>query len=156
MNDLNSIIENAWKYTGDPEKLIRTFQEVFDDYRENPIYFFEYANALDFLGKEAEAIPLYQQALSLGISGKLKVQTEIQLGSSLSVTGDNESAISTLDRVQKETEDPAALIFLCIALFRSGEIRKSLRTALGFILSGNQGLLPEYNRALMQYLEEIH
>ncbi len=156
MNNLNSIIENAWKYTNDPEKLIRTFQEVFDDYRENPIYLFEYANALDFLGKEAEAIPLYQQALSLRISGKIKVQTEIQLGSSLSVTGDNKSAISILARVQKETEDPAALIFLCIALFRSGETRKSLRTALGFILSGNQGLLPEYNRALMQYLEEIH
>ena len=89
MRDLNFILENAWKYRDDPEKLIWTFQRVFEEYRENPIYLFEYANALDFLGKESEAIPLYQQALSLGISGKRKIQAEIQLGSSFSVLGDH-------------------------------------------------------------------
>ncbi len=119
------------------------------------MYFFEYASALDFLGKETEAIPLYQRALELGLSGKKKTQAEIQLGSSLSVTGRNESAISILSRVLKETVDPAALSFLCIALFRSGETMKSLKTALNFILSGNQGLIPEYERALSQYLDEM-
>ena len=48
MRDLNFILENAWKYSDDPEKLIWTFQRVFEEYRENPIYLFEYANALDF------------------------------------------------------------------------------------------------------------
>ncbi len=75
--------------------------------------------------------------------GKVKTQAEIQLGSSLSVTGENKGAISILSRVLKETGDPAALSFLCIALFRSGEIMKSLKTALNFNLSGNQGLTPE-------------
>ena len=156
MSDLNNIIENAWKYKNNSEKLIKTFQEAFDDYSENPIYLFEYANALDFLGKEDEAIPLYQKALKIGVSGKMKTQAEIQLGSSLSVTGENESAKSILNRVLNETGDPAALIFLCIALFRSRETKKSLKIALSFILSENQGLLPEYNRALTQYLEEIY
>ena len=155
MSDLNEIIEEAWKHQDNPELLLERFQEVFEDYRGNSVYLFEYANALDFLGKETEAIPLYQRALRLGISGKIKTQAEIQLGSSLSVTEQNESAIAILSRVQKETGDPAALIFLCIALFRSGEIKKSLKTALNFILSGNQGLLPEYKRSLSQYLDEI-
>ncbi|MDA8143086.1 MAG: tetratricopeptide repeat protein [Thermoplasmatales archaeon] len=85
----------------------------------------------------------------------MKTQAEIQLGSSLSVTGQNESAIAILSRAQKETGDPAALIFLCIALFRSGKTKKSLKTPLSFILSGNQGLLPEYERTLSQYIDEI-
>lgn len=85
----------------------------------------------------------------------MKTQAVIQLGSSLSVTGENESAIDILSRVNRETGDPTALAFLCIALFRSGELEKSLKTALRFILSGNQGLLPEYKRALSQYIDEI-
>ena len=135
--------------------LLKKFQEVFEDYSGNTVYLFEYANALDFLGKESEAIPLYQRAIKLGISGKKKIQAEIQLGSSFSVIGENESAIAILIRVQKETRDPAALIFLCIALFRSGETKRSLKTALNFILSGNQGLLPEYKRSLSQYIDEM-
>ncbi len=155
MNELNKIIEEAWKHRDTPEVLQKKFQEVFEDYRGNTNYLFQYANALDFLGKETEAIPLYQRAIKLGLAGKMKTQAEIQLGSSLSVTGEHESAISILSRVQKETGDPAALVFLCIAQFRSGETKMALKTALNFIVSGNQGLLPEYERALSQYVDEI-
>ncbi|AKA48296.1 hypothetical protein IX51_03370 [uncultured archaeon] len=155
MDHLNKIIEEAWNQRDTPEVFLKKFQEVFEDYSENAVYLFEYASALDFLGKETEAIPLYQRAIKIGLSGKMKTQAEIQLGSSLSVTGENESAISILSRVQKETGDPAALSFLCIALIRSGETKKSLKTALNFILSSNQGLLPEYERPLSQYLDEI-
>ncbi len=94
-------------------------------------------------------------AVKSGFSGKRKTKAEIQLGSSLCVTGQSESAFGILSRVNRETGDPAALAFLCIALFRSGEIKRSLKTALSFILSVNQGLLPEYKRAPSQYIDEI-
>ena len=155
MTDLNKIIEDAWKHQDNPDVLLRIFDENFEVFQANAAYLFEYANALDYLGKETKAIPLYRRSIELGLSGKMKTQAEIQLGSSLSVTGDNEKAIETLGRVMEETGDPAAIEFLCIALFRSGELKKSLKTALNFILSGNQGLLPEYNRAISQYLNEI-
>ncbi|MHB1440769.1 MAG: tetratricopeptide repeat protein [Cuniculiplasma sp.] len=155
MNDLNEIIEEAWYHRDNPEVLLRKFHEVYDNYHGNPVYLFEYANALDFLGKEHEAIPLYEMAIKFGISGKKKTQAEIQLASSLSVTGENKSAVDILNRVLNETGDPAALIFLCIAMFRSGEARKALKTSLNFILSGNHGLLPKYKRSLSRYLDEM-
>ncbi len=155
MNNLNKIIREAWKHSDTPDVLLKKFQEVFEDYCRNAIYLFEYASALDFLGKEPEAIPLYQKAIKLGLSGKMKTHAEIQLGSSLSVTGENEDAIAILRRVQEETGDPAALSFLCIALFRSGETNMALKTALNFILSGTQGPLLKYKNALLQYLDEI-
>ena len=155
MGEINKIIEDAWNHQDNPELLLKKFQEVFEQFSENPLYLFEYANALDFSGKEQEAIPLYQKAIESGISGKKKIQAEIQLGSSLSVTCEHEKAIAILSRVQKETGDPAALLFLCIALFRSGETEKALKTALNFIMSSNQGLLPEYKRSLSQYLDQI-
>ncbi len=155
LNNLNKIIEDAWKHKDNPEEFLRKFQEVFEEYRRNAAYLFEYANALDFLGKEPEAIPLYRMAIEMGLYGKMRTRAEIQLGSSLSVTGESESAINILSRVYGETGEPAALVFLCIALFRSGEIKKSLKTSLRFILSSNEGLLPEYNRALSYYVDEI-
>ncbi|MGP6240240.1 tetratricopeptide repeat protein [Cuniculiplasma sp. SKW4] len=149
------IIEEAWKHREKPEVMLGKFQEVFEEYREDSVYLFEYANALDFLGKETEAIPLYQMAIGLGLSVKIKTQAEIQLGSSLSVIGESESTIAILSRVYKETGDPTALAFLCIALFRSGELERFIKEALSYIISCNQGLLPEYKRALSQYLDEI-
>ncbi|MFP3313735.1 MAG: tetratricopeptide repeat protein [Thermocladium sp.] len=124
-------------------------------YQNNAVFLFEYANALDFLGEEDEAVPLYRRALAMGLSGEIKAQAEIQLGSSLSIIGEDSSAVEILDRVYRETNDPAALAFLCIALYRSGEIKKALKTALGFIISSEQGLLPEYKRVLSQYLNEV-
>ncbi len=154
-NDADSIIKNI----NESKDLSGTRSDTISDTSKNTIgsavYLFQYANTLDFLGKEAEAIPLYLKAIKLGLSGKMKTQAEIQLGSSLSVTGEHEKAIAILNRVQKETVDPAALAFLCIALFRSGEIKKALKTALIFIISGNQGLLPEYQRALLHYIDEM-
>ena len=155
MTKLDNIIEEAWKHREIPDKMRKAFQDSFETYKENPVYLFEYANALDFLGKESEAIPLYQNALAKGISGKLMRQAKIQLGSSLSVIGENEKAISILEEVMKDTGDPAALVFLCIALFRSGEAIKSLRKSLEFILSENRGLLPDYKMTLEHYLSEI-
>ncbi|AGO60782.1 tetratricopeptide repeat protein [Ferroplasma acidarmanus] len=155
MKSLNNIIEEAWKYQDKPEIMLKIFQEPYDDFSENAAYLFEYANVLDFLGKETEAIPLYQKAIKLGLPGKMKIQAEMQLGSSLSVIGEHESAIAILDGVYKDTADPASLEFLCIALFRSGQADKALKYALNFILSSNQGMLPEYSRALSDYVNEI-
>lgn len=135
--------------------MLAKFQEVFEEYRENAVYLFEYANVLDFMGKETSAIPLHQTTIGLGLSGIMKTQAEIQMGSSMSVTGKNESAVDILRRMYKENDEPAALMFLCIALFRYGELEKSLKTPLSFIISGNHGLLSEYQRALSQYLNEI-
>lgn len=155
MNDLDRIVEEAWKHRENSEIFLRMFQEVFEDYRDNAAYLFQYANALDFAAKEAEAIPLYKKAIESGLTGNMRTQAEIQLGSSFSVTGKNEDAIAILRRVMEETGDPAALVFLCIALFRSGEVNKALKTALSFIISNNNGLLPQYTMPLSQYLDEI-
>lgn len=68
MDDLNKVTDEAWKSRDNPEVLRSKFQEVFEDYRGNAVYLFEYANALDFIRKEAKAIPLYQMAIKLGLS----------------------------------------------------------------------------------------
>lgn len=155
MKNLNNIVEEAWRYQDKPEIMLKMFQDAYNDFMGNAAYLFEYANVLDFLGKETEAIPLYQKAIKLGLPDKMKRQAEIQLGSSLSIKGEHESAIAILDKVYKETADPASLEFLCIALFRSGQTNKALKYALNFILSGNKGMLPEYSRALSEYVNEI-
>ena len=48
MGEINKIIEDAWNHQDNPELLLKKFQEVFEYYSGNPVYLFEYANALDF------------------------------------------------------------------------------------------------------------
>jgi len=71
MSELDKIIEEAWRNHDNPEVMLAKFKEVFNDYKNNAVFLFEYANALDFLGKEDEAVPLYRRALAMGLSGKL-------------------------------------------------------------------------------------
>ena len=54
----------------------------------------------------------------------------------------------TIAGIVQENKDPATLVFLCISLFRSGELVNSFNTALNFILPGDYGLLPEYNATI--------
>ena len=70
MKNLNNIIEEARKYHGKPEIMLKILQGAYEDFSGNAAYLFEYANVLDFLGKENTAIPLYEKAIKLGLPGK--------------------------------------------------------------------------------------
>jgi len=89
MKNLSNIIEKTWRCQDKPEIMLKIFQDAYEDFSKNSAYLFEYTNVLDFLGKETEAIPLYQKAIKVGLLGKMKIRAEIQLGSSLNVKGEH-------------------------------------------------------------------
>ena len=64
----NSIVGPRWKFKDDHSRLITYFKTLVDQYPMSGRAKFELVNALDYLSQEAHAIPLYEKAISLGLS----------------------------------------------------------------------------------------
>lgn len=119
---------------------------------EDPEALYEWASIHDFLGKEDQAVALYQQSLSLGLQGPRRPQAIVQLASSLRNIGEHASAIKLL---KEHPSDPvtgdAAQAFLALALHDSGRHDEALRVALKALAS----TLPLYRSSVSAYADEL-
>lgn len=109
---------------------------------------FELAGVHDALGFEAEAIPLYRQAIEAGLEGTSAIRASIQLASSLRNVGDSKEAVSILESMPDSGIDESARqAFLALALHDEGRYSDSLRIALTALIPTLDG----YKRALTDY-----
>jgi hypothetical protein len=115
---------------------------------------FELASAHDSTGHSGEAVPLYQRALAIGLSGIRRRRATIQLASSLRITGRAPESVALLqpelDAPSDELDD-AVRAFLALALVETGEARRAVGLALG-ALSRH---LPRYQRSLRNYARKL-
>ncbi|WP_158863877.1 tetratricopeptide repeat protein [Leifsonia sp. AG29] len=117
----------------------------------DPVALFEAAGARDFAGREAEAEPLYREALSSGLAEPERGQAIIQLASTLRNLDRPSEALELLrdflhDQPAHELAD-AARAFAALALFDDGLPAEALREALDALAAH----LPRYGRAVAAY-----
>lgn len=118
----------------------------------DPDALYEWASVHDFLGREAEAVPLYRAALAAGLDGDREPQAVIQLASSLRNVGDPQAAVDLLHgRPQDAVTGSAGQAFLALALYDAGQSRAALQTALRALAP----TLPLYSRAVLSYADEL-
>jgi hypothetical protein len=111
---------------------------------------FERASACDSTGHPDLAVPLYRQALELGLDGARRRQAVIQMASSLRNLGQATESVEllTAERAGVSDElDDAVSAFLALALVDVGREREAVSLALG-ALSRH---LPRYQRSLANY-----
>jgi len=118
---------------------------------------FELANALDYLSEEAKAIPLYEEAIPLGLTEEYQAYARLQLGSSLRNEGRLDEAISVLrDAERRYPNMPPVSMFLALALHSYGQSDEALKLALRAMLHHlNSDDIERYRPALGNYIEEI-
>lgn len=108
------------------------------------------ACAHDRLGEEAEAMPLYEHALALGLEGGDRRGAMIGLGSSLRNVGRAADGVEVLARAADENPGDAAVeAFLALALLSAGRSVDAVRTLLGSVL--RHAPVGEYARSLGAY-----
>jgi hypothetical protein len=111
---------------------------------------FERAAALDSTGHSDLAVPLYRQALSLGLPGIRRRRATIQMASSLRNLGRAEESVALLtaerDAGSDELDD-AVTGFLALALVDVGREREAASLALGALAPH----LPRYQRSMGNY-----
>lgn len=119
---------------------------------DDPAALYEWASVHDFLGREAEAVPLYRAALARGLDAGHRSQAVIQLASSLRNIGENDEAIALLEGVPES--DPlhaSARAFLALALHDAGRPSEALQVALETLAPQ----LPAYRRSILDYAAEL-
>ncbi|MDJ0343545.1 tetratricopeptide repeat protein [Streptomyces sp. H10-C2] len=116
----------------------------------HPVAVFERAASLDSTGHSDLAVPLYRQALDLGISGERRRRAVIQLSSSLRNLGraPESAALLTAERdAGSDHLDDAVSVFLALALADAGREREALSIALMALARH----LPRYQRSAANY-----
>jgi tetratricopeptide (TPR) repeat protein len=116
---------------------------------------FEAAGVRDYLGREADAEPLYRRALALGLDDIRRPQATIQLASTLRNLGRHDEAVDLLEEHLAEHPGDewtaAGAAFLALALASAGRERDAASVAL-VALSDS---LPAYAGAVRRYALEL-
>jgi len=111
---------------------------------------FERGAAQDSTGHSDRAVPLYREALALGLTGIRRRRAAIQLASSLRNLGRPDESIALLrheiDQDSDELDD-AVRAFLALALHDVGQHDEALALSLGALAAH----LPRYQRSLANY-----
>jgi tetratricopeptide (TPR) repeat protein len=115
---------------------------------------FERAAAHDRAGREAEAIPEYEDALRLGLPDPIRPQALVGLGSSLRNVRRHQEAVEVLSGAVEDYPEHAGLrFFLALAQWSGGRERDGFRTLGAIVL--DEADLRGYNRAAAFYLDEL-
>ncbi|WP_432135678.1 tetratricopeptide repeat protein [Streptomyces sp. bgisy154] len=122
--------------------------------RKHPFAPFERACAWDSTGHSDKAVPLYREALALGLDGYRGRRARIQLSSSLRNLGRAQEGVELLtpelDGPSDELDDAVrAVLALCLSSL--GRDREGLSLVLGALAPH----LPRYQRSMAHYARAL-
>lgn len=126
-------------------------------YPDHPRAQFEYAGALDYQGREAEAVASYRRAQELGLSGDDLPRLYVQLGSTLRNIGQKSEAETFLAEGHARFPYHAGIqAFHALALLSVGRCPEAVITLLDLVTSRADHIaLDGYDRALRSYTDDL-
>ncbi|WP_191283089.1 tetratricopeptide repeat protein [Pseudolysinimonas yzui] len=158
MDDWTTRVAAVWADAGSrPEPEVEAAIEslVAERPADDAIAVFELAGVRDYVGREAEAEPLYRRALELGLDEPQHGQAVIQLASTVRNLGRPDEALALLrEEFAGHQEHPladAATAFAALALADLGTEREALVAVLRALAPH----LPAYGRAVTAYADEL-
>jgi tetratricopeptide (TPR) repeat protein len=143
----------------DPEGAIAFLEALAVQHTDDARVLFAYAGALDYAGREAEAVGPYRRAREQGLPDELLPRWYVQLGSTLRNLGEHAQAVALLAEGQQAFPEDAAIgCFLALAQQSAGDPARALRTALEVVLAADREEridLRGYRRALGWYAADL-
>lgn len=155
-HDAEAAIAELWDLA-DPRARVRAARQLHAQHPKDARLAYEHASALDAAGDEAEALPLYQQALDLGLREPQRHRARIQLASSLRVVGKAEESLQLLTELAHERPHSVAVTaFRALAAADCGRGDEAVADLVDALLhhAGDEDSL-SYQRALHAYAEEL-
>jgi tetratricopeptide (TPR) repeat protein len=159
VSELPDAIEKGWGAArpDDPEPTVRYFRDLLGRSPGDARAIFAFAGALDFAGREAEAVPVYEESFSAGLDGEDLRRGLIQYGSTLRNVGRFDDAVEALRRADERFPGHADVAaFLALALTSAG---RGPEAVAGLIMLALDRLgdddLQHYRRALLQYAKDL-
>jgi tetratricopeptide (TPR) repeat protein len=155
----NQLVAEAWERAShdDPEPTVRFFAGLASERPEDPRAVYEHASALDFAGREAEAAPLYEQSLALGLDGEEERRALVQYGSTLRNLGRLDDSVRVLEEARRRfPQDLALPAFLALTLADADRGREAVADLLDLLVDhADSPDLALYAAPLHRYAEEL-
>jgi tetratricopeptide (TPR) repeat protein len=157
--DFEREIARSWTLNreGKAEAALAIVAALVARYPDEPRAHFEYAGALDYQGREAEAVAPYRRAQALGLSGDDLPRLYVQLGSTLRNVGQFGEAEAFLAEGRARFPDHAGIQgFHALALASADRCPEAVVTLLDLITGHADRIdLDGYERALRAYTDEL-
>ncbi|MCK2082682.1 tetratricopeptide repeat protein [Aeromonas sp. 3925] len=118
---------------------------------------YEVASLHDMQGREAQAIPLYQKAITLGLGEASLRGAWLGLGSSYRCTGQYAEALATFDEALARFPDATEFrVFRAMTSYNLGRHKEGMETLLGVLAetTADPALVP-YRRAMALYAADL-
>jgi hypothetical protein len=139
----------------DEEQFIAAINDLVAELpAESAIGPFERACAFDSTGHSDLAVPLYQSALDIGLTGTRRRRAVIQMSSSMRNIGKAQEAVALLSAELEAEPDEltgAVRAVLALSLVSVGREREAVAVALTALSE----YLPRYNRSMANYAREL-
>ncbi|MFC5705939.1 tetratricopeptide repeat protein [Aeromonas eucrenophila] len=118
---------------------------------------YEVAGLHDNLGRETQAIPLYQKAIALGLSEASLRGAWLGLGSSYRSTGQYAEALAAFEQGQAHFPEANEFrVFGAMARYNLGQHKEGMETLLGVLAETTADpALVTYRRAMALYAEDL-
>lgn len=161
MDGISEAIERgeALERDGKPEEAIAYFEALVARHPDNADVVFAYAGALDFAGREVDAVAPYRRAHALGLADAQLPRWYVQFGSTLRNNRAFAEAVAVLNEGrQRCPEDAAIACFLALALHTAGDSGHALRTVIEALLAeaaAGRVDLHHYQRSLRWYALDL-
>ena len=141
---------------GRPAEALAILEDLLVQHPRDARAHFEYAGALDFLGREQEAIAPYRKAQALGLDGDDLPRFYVQLGSTLRNVGDTAAAIELLDEGRDRFPHYLPIrAFRALALASAGRSEEGVADLLDALVELASGGLDGYERAIRSYASAL-
>ncbi len=155
--NFDMLVENGWLFKNDENQLLHYFSDIVKKYPNSARAKFELGNVYDYLGQEMQAIPLYEEALEMGLKDEWEAYALIQLGSSLKNVGKLNDALEVL--TEAETRFPHLLsisMFLGITLHHANRESEGMKTVLKAVMRQMKTTdIERYSFALDNYINKL-
>jgi tetratricopeptide (TPR) repeat protein len=131
--------------------------ELHFEFPDDPQVNYQCAWIHDLLGLEREAIPFYEKAIQMGLSGADLKSALLGLGSTYRCVGEYQKAIDTFQHARTLFPDSHEFnVFLGMAYYNIGEYAKAMEVLLKSLAdtSSDEGIL-RYQRAIRFYSDKL-
>lgn len=139
------------------EEAMSILKDLLQSHPNDPDINYQMAWTCDSMGKESDAVPYYEKAISNGLTED-RSGAMLGLGSTYRCLGEYEKSLKVFDQAVREfPEDRALNVFRALTLYNLGKAEESVSQLLLQLLdTTSDSTIKSYDRALRFYSDKLN
>nr|WP_225223889.1 tetratricopeptide repeat protein [Solibacillus merdavium] len=131
--------------------------KIVEEYPDNAYVNYQCAWSFDVLGEESKAVPFYERAIKIGLSGQDLEGAILGLGSTYRTLGEYEKSKSTfLNGIELFPNNRAIQVFYSMTLYNLNDHRKAMEILLKCLLdTTTDSEILSYKKAINFYVDKL-